>query len=256
LVRGGFGRRLDAEQVILYRDDWDRTVARRRAVAEEQSSGEEPARQVELELPTSIAEIYRENEEWLLLVFHYGAIGNTELRDKYVDVLLSENPSDDEIIFLRDLQGRLDLVPSEVIHCERSRWQDSDDELQRARFYVRIGAHREAVTDYAAGIAESIAEGNTSSAAYYLKELSESGLADRLFREALAEAAEKDDLWWQVRALQELGWDSEMDDLLRRNEGAIETTRDPELLALLASAKGDEERTLDRLAGVGPTSST
>ena len=38
-----------------------------------------------------------------------------------------------------------------------------------------------------------------------------------LFKQALDEAAQRDDLWWQVRALQELGWEDAVDELVLAN---------------------------------------
>jgi hypothetical protein len=80
-IRGGFDRKLDADQVILYRDDWQRIVTQQRVAAEahKEATSEDKSK---LELVTSIAEIYRDNEEYELLAMHYHSIGNYELRDK------------------------------------------------------------------------------------------------------------------------------------------------------------------------------
>lgn len=57
-------------------------------------------------------------------------------------------------------------------------------------------------------------------AAFYLRELVDEGLIEVLFIAALDDAAKQDDIWWQVRALQELGWDEDLKQLLveRREE--------------------------------------
>jgi hypothetical protein len=57
----------------------------------------------------------------------------------------------------------------------------------------------------------------------------------------LEEATEENDLWWQVRSLQELGWDSELDELLLANEDEIEKSGNLLLKSYLLLAKGDEE---------------
>ena len=242
-IRGGFGRKLDAEQIVLYRDAWIRQVARSRASEAGSGSGGASADvdRRELELATSIAEAYRENGEFHLLAIHYDVIGNEELRDKYIDLLMEGSPSDSDVIYLREMQGRLDLVPPDLIEREVKRWEKSDDLLQRARFYARIGRHQEAVIDYTRGIARTLEDGNVFSAAYYLKELSEAALFEPLFRTALLEAGDEGDLWWQVRALQELEWTTELHDLLIRNADAIEASRDWVLAELLAEARGDLE---------------
>lgn len=241
-LSGGFGRKLDADQVVLYRDDWDRTMARARAragAADASVSGDEPSREIELDLATSLAEAYRENGEFFLLAVFYDSIGNVELRDKYIEQMLANEPSDEDVIYLREMQGRFDLVPGDVVARERERLENIDDLLQKARFYTRIGATREAIRDYALGIVETLEEGNAFSAAFYLKEVSESRLVEALFREALNESEAESDLWWQVRALEELGWTSELNALLLESEPAIKESRDPSLLERLAAAQGD-----------------
>jgi len=74
--------------VILYRDDWVEQVGVRRAKTEAREAGSNSKTSHQLELVTSVAEVYRENQEFSLLAMHYDRIGNKELRDKYIDVLL------------------------------------------------------------------------------------------------------------------------------------------------------------------------
>ncbi len=78
-IRGGFGRRLDPEQVVLYRDDWYRMVAQARASQDASQAVEKQERSTQFELVTSLAEIYRENREYHLLAVHYDSIRNKEL---------------------------------------------------------------------------------------------------------------------------------------------------------------------------------
>jgi hypothetical protein len=53
--------------------------------------------------------------------------------------------------------------------------------------------------------------------------------------------AAKGDLWWQVRALQELGWESELKDLLIEKKEKIEKSGNTSLQELLAMAEGKRE---------------
>jgi tetratricopeptide (TPR) repeat protein len=247
LVIGGFGRKLDADQIRLYRDDWVRVVAQRRALAEATSDRNDTDEERRLQLITSVAEAYRENEEYELLAIHYNTIGNFELRDKYVEQALAKDPADSAIVFLRSLQGRVDLIPADVVEREEAAYTERDDKLQRARFYVQLGRFPEAAQDYVEGIAEALEERERIfSAAYYLKELSKSVLADELFAIALKQASDRDDLWWQVRALQELGWDSELDELVLEHAEEIEASGRGMLRILLAQARGRTDEA-DRL---------
>jgi hypothetical protein len=100
--------------------------------------------------------------------------------------------------------------------------------------------------DYVEGIAKSLQEDRIFGAAFYLKELAESPITEELFVEALRKAAEEDDLWWQVRALQELGWRKELDALLLEYADEIDETGSLMLKMLLAGARGDEDER-DRL---------
>ena len=83
------------------------------------------------------------------------------------------------------------------------------------------------------------------SAAFYLKELQESELLSELFVLAFKQAETDEDLWWQVRALQELGWSTELSDLLLRSEAEIEASQHPLLQVLLASARADSDRVVE-----------
>jgi hypothetical protein len=72
-----------------------------------------------------------------------------------------------------------------------------------------------------------------------LKELSESELPQSLFIDAYKEAADGGDLWWQIRALQELGWDDARRELLIGHAEEIRQSEDAMLLRELAWAEGD-----------------
>ena len=243
-IRGGFDRKLDGDQVVLYRDDWHRLVMQQRATYEAASRTEESSAR-RIEWITSVAEIYREKEQYAFLASHYDRIGNYELRDKYIEIALDKGCSDETICFLRGLQGQPELIPRDVILREEARYSESQDWLQRARFYSILGRHYEAVQDYLRGIGESLEDGNVFSAAFYLKELVQKGMIEELFMIALQRFAEAEDLWWQVRTLQELGWRKELDDLVLRNAEQIDTSENPLIRIALEEARGDKELSLE-----------
>ena len=244
-LHGGFDRKLDADQVILYRDDWQRIVAQQRAADEAYRDATSDERGGQIELATSVTEIYRENQEYELLAKYYNVLGNYELRDKYVELAIEKDGSDQAICYLRGVQGRPDLIPRAVIERESARYTQNEDWSQRARFYFALGKHREAVADYTKDIAESLKGDNVFSAAYYLKELANSGLVEELFVLALKQASEADDLWWQVRALQELGWRDELRDLVLKDGEEIERSNNLSLQVLLAEARDDAEKAIE-----------
>jgi hypothetical protein len=241
-IRGGFDRKLDADQVRLFREDWLRLVRRQRSADEATRGqrGEYEGRQIEL--ATSAAEILRERKQFELLAVHYSVIGNAELRDKYVETALQQDPSDQSVAFLRHVQGSPNLIPDEVVEREIERYTRNEDWSQRARFFRDQGRHEEAVADYLRTIQRDIEDKNSFSAAFYLKELQESGLLEEMFVIALRESQEESDLWWQIRALEELGWDTELKELVLANESDIVDSEDLFLLEQLARAKGDIDR--------------
>jgi tetratricopeptide (TPR) repeat protein len=245
-VSGGFDRKLDAEQIVLYRDDWNRTVAARRAPHDQTTGATSRSKgDVNVKYATSVAEAYKDNKEWVLLAAHYDHIGNEKLRDKYIDIALAEDPRDGTVVFLRGLQGRPDLIPSEVVDRELQRLTEHASWSQRARLLMKLRRYREAAQDYVRDVQQSLEEDNPFSAAFYLRELVSHDLVKALYIEALQKAADEDDLWWQVRALQDLGWKQELDSLLLSNASRIETSKDSMLQQLLTQARGDSDRALD-----------
>jgi hypothetical protein len=95
----------------------------------------------------------------------------------------------------------------------------------------------DAVKAYAEGITENSERGAIFPIAYYIEEMAE--LAPELYKEALRDATEKGDLWWQVRALQELGWEDSERELLLANAAEIEKSANLMLKTRLAWARGD-----------------
>jgi hypothetical protein len=245
-IKGGFHRKLDAEQVRLYRDDWLKIVARDRAVALASLEGEERrASEVKnVEMITTTAEILRENKEYELLAIYYHAWGNPDLRDKYIEKAISERKpvSANTEIFLRSLQGKTELVDSQDIEQEIKRKIEWRDWSQLARLYNQIGRWTDAVKTYCQSITESLEKGEFFPAAYYLKELTEENLHARLFENSLREEKERGELWWQVRCLQELGWDTELADLLIARKEEVEKSGNPLLQMVLYEVLKDDKK--------------
>lgn len=246
MITGGFDRKLDADQIVLYRDDWVASVARQRGREAAFEETEMALERQDLSLAMNLAEMYREAKAYDKLAIHYHIMGNDELRDKYIRLSLRHDTSDDNITFLRGLQGRPDLIPQKVIQrqlAERSRQQAWHN---RARLLHTVGRSLEAARDYIKGISRSLEIKNHFSAAFYLKEIAQSAIIDDLFEEALAEARAENDLWWQVRALQELGRPEDINKLMIEHSREIEQMNEhedtflaAELKRLLARARGD-----------------
>jgi len=94
---------------------------------------------------------------------------------------------------------------------------------------------------------DSIDQGNPFSAGYYLKEMQDNNLQIALFELALKKAIDKNDIWWQYRALQELDWESEIKDFVLHNKKQIEESGDLDLMQELMKATGEEEKAHDLL---------
>jgi len=237
--KGGFGRHLQAEQIILYRDNWYEIVASRRVIGE--TTTRSSTSKWDIELLMSIAETYQENEEWSLLATHYDSVGNSELRDKYIEKALEMDHSDFMVVHLRAMQGRCDAIPDDVIEREAERYAKNSDWSQRARFWDDVGRPLDAVKDYCQSISESLGEGRIFSAAFYLRELAKTKLHRELYYLAYEQAVEEGDLWWQARALQDLGSRQQYDAWLKENADEIESSGQLMLLSDLARAQGDRD---------------
>ena len=111
-----------------------------------------------------------------------------------------------------------------------------------SRFSYGLNRHKEAIADYLQSILESLQEGNFFSAAFYLRELQERSLLKELQILSLRQMEEGGELWWQVRALEELGWESELRELLFQNKDEIAESGDVILQAKLAIAMGDMDK--------------
>ena len=95
----------------------------------------------DLALAMSLAEIYREAKAYAELAIHHNIFGNKELRDKYIEMALSqeEPTSDDTVVFLRGLQGRQDLIPKELIDRHLEDLDEKHYWHTRARTLKKIG---------------------------------------------------------------------------------------------------------------------
>lgn len=246
-LAGGFHRKLDSEQVILYRNDWNNVVQRERALNPVYVYSKK-MESSEIEALTSITEILRESKQYERLAMHYHSIGNAELRDKYIKKVLNRRPSPQTTIFLRALQNRADLIPEDIIKEETERLKNNKDWCQLARLFVDIKRWDDAVQYYCKGIVESLQKGNIFSAAFYLKEMSSvEKLQNRLFEIAYDQATKEKNLWWQIRALQELGWNSELTELLKANKVEIEKSGDPMMMLLLYRSLGNQRRYVETM---------
>jgi hypothetical protein len=246
-IKGGFSRRLDADQIRLYRDNWVETVAARRFTS---TSSEDFGRRFgggyDAQLATSLVEINREAENWVNLVFVYEGVGNEDLRDKAVERAISEGVTNEILVLLRRLQGRVADVPPTVIASEIERLTEKGNYRELTVLYEDLGRYRDAAEAFVKGLSKDLPEFSTFTLAHHLKELADTEVIPGLFVQALQEAADRDDFWWQVRALEELGWTTELHEFVLQNEARIET--DPEmeeftrahLRMIAAEAKGDQ----------------
>lgn len=245
-IRGGFGRKLNADQIILYRDDWFIQVAKTRAIhVDRLSTTNEEDQAINVELATSLAEIYREREEYELLALHYYSIGNNDLRDKYIDLAIQQGMADDSIIFFRSIQDRLDLIPEAVKKREIRKLEDQGLWFSLGRLYRKLEEYELATQATCKAVVDAIEEGNIFSAAFHLKEMVSEGTLNYLFMDALYQAEEEHDLWWQYRCLEELEWDEEAKQLLIDHRKEIAELDAPDFDEPLALALEDKQRYIE-----------
>jgi hypothetical protein len=240
-VKGGFGRRLDSDQVTLYRDDWIEMVKKKRA--SDPSGGAIQSESLKLERATSIAEIYKEQGRFVELALHYNSLGQNELRDKYIGVALKRHPSDQDIVLLRGKQGRPDLIPEKVVKRRLKFLKGYPVDI--GYLYLALERYPDVAREWIADIQEILKKGNYFSAAFYMKRLVTQGVVEQLFVLALKKARKRNDLWWQLRALEELGWTEELRKLLLSKAKSINKSKNLQLKRMLASARGDSRRVID-----------
>jgi hypothetical protein len=241
MIRGTFNRRLDADVVTLYRDDWIGLVAQHRPDSSSRAAVRQAESSIDFAGVVHKLEILKERKQYLFLAIEYDRLGNITLRDKYIELALKTDPSDFATLFLRSLQGQSAKVPAKIVARIINLQTKNQDWCQLARTYFDIRDHANAAISYCRGIIQSFEEGNVFSAAYYLKEMTERKLFVPLFQQTYEENEKKADFWWALRSLQELEWWSEADAFLLRNEERIVRKGDPLLLKQLYAAKGDVE---------------
>ncbi|TRZ53502.1 MAG: HNH endonuclease [Dehalococcoidia bacterium] len=253
-IQGGFDRKLNVEQIVLYRENWHSLVNMQRSYTVKLHTKAKLKDGINIQIATSLAEIYRENKQYESLAMHYDNIGNKELRDKYIELAIQNNPSDQSICFLRGLQGKEKIIPKKIISRELKRYSTSKNWSQRARFYNSLGKSLKAAQDYIEEIRESLKNKNLFSAAFYLKEMVKAGIVEALFLEAFKVAHKKKDLWWQVRVFEELRWEKELKKLLESNAKKIEKSGDTMLLLLLAKARGQKDKAIKLMKDIANNS--
>jgi tetratricopeptide (TPR) repeat protein len=238
---------LDTALIRLYRDDWNQAVAGARSTSVEDDSSAPSHGVLDAELATSLVEINREERNWVNLAFLYDAIGNVELRDEAIDKAIEEGVTSEILILLRRLQGRLREVPPKVVAEQLDRLREEGSFRSEAVLYQDLSDYRKAAEVYVDGLHVELSKYEDFTLAYYLKELAETNIVPGLFVSALQKAADEDDFWWQVRALEELEWTSELHAFVLENQARIERDKELDeeqrcrLRLLLAEATANEE---------------
>lgn len=239
-IKGGFHRKLDDEQIILYRDDWYSIVSRDRINTELEKSANLIDNKIEY--ITTLIENFLEDEEFEFLSYLYHKLGNNKLRDKYIDKALAKGVSNGALIRLRSIQGKIESIPTKIIEEEIKTYEKHEDWSQLARFYFDIGDSIKSIYYYCKDVMNSIDQGNFFSAGYYLKELGNKNLENALFELALKESFDKNDIWWQYRSLQELGWKSEIKEFVLKNRKHIEKNGNHDLKIELMKSLGEKKK--------------
>lgn len=234
-IKGGFHRKLDSHQIQLYRDDWYRIVAKQRVTESEDETIKMPNKRAEM------IQLYKESRNDFALATIYNEFKNIKLRDKHIENILSKTSDPDSIIYYRSMQKRLDLIPKAIIKNEIKRLTKEKSWHNLGRLYYHIHQFEKASEYYVKSIQESIKKGNLFSTAFYIKEINEL-LVDELFKIELKKAKEKNDIWWQMRCLQELGLQSKIKELLIKNKKRIKKSDDIDLKREYALVTGDYKK--------------
>ena len=242
-IRGGFGRKLDAEQVRLYRNDWLNQVRRRRTVAPPEDSETSLSMSTDVREVAAQLEIHKAAENWFRVAQIYDEIGDVELRDKYIELTLQHDPSTFDRYRIARIQGSTTDLPQDFIDAAlEEKW--AKDWTWRAAVLMETGDTIAAAHEYLKGIGRAIDNGNWFNAAFYIRHALNRDIADILFIMALRESAEAGDLWWQLRVFEEMGWGDAKRELLLGNESQIMKSGEPHLVQQLAQAKSDAELAL------------
>jgi hypothetical protein len=187
-------------------------------------------------------EISKKQEDWFSVARIYNNIGDVELRDKYIELALQQDPSPFYIYLFARMQGKLRELSKELIAAALE--EVSKDWTVRASMLSETGHFAESAKAYIEGIKNALDEGRWFLAAYYMRYGLNAKIVDELFSQSLRESAAEGNLWWQLRALEELGWQDSKRELLLGNENKIMESEDSSLILELAKAKGDAELVL------------
>jgi hypothetical protein len=238
-LQGGFGRHLSADQVRLYRDDWNQKVQHTRVVGVPPLGSKEHEAGLDLRLATTLPEIYKEEHDLHSLIRFYHSIGNVELRDRHIAELLAQDHSASVVTWVAFLQGRSEAVPAEVY--DEALADDGIDYMVETALLSEAGRHVDATKGMLRGILRALDEDNLFNAAYNMRRLNRAAYVSALFKQELRRAADAGDLYRQFRCLEELEWHSEAKDLLLGNEQAIRKDGSLLLKRELARAQNDAE---------------
>jgi len=177
------------------------------------------------------------------LVFEYDHSDQIDRRDKCIDkILLDKDVPVQEEIYLRSMQGKVHLIDATKLEKELDHLKKEEDWSSLARACRQLGRLDEAVEYYCLTCIKGLKEANPFLAGFYLKEMVDENLIAHLFERALQQAITQDDVWWQIRSLQELGRNDEIDELVLGNRGLIEQRGRPHELDLLKSALKRQRR--------------
>jgi hypothetical protein len=240
--QGGFYRRLDAPQVRLYRDEWLRAVGRQ--VCDPQSGLHlKHAGGITRESQEQVARLLHENGMYAALARHYDLLGESELRDRYIEIAIEHGEVPVEVeVELRVRQGRLAEVPSARLHAYITRPRHDADPCALASIHKSLGDEKEAVAVYCRNILHLLHRRELYRAAILLKRLAEQDLPERLLQEAHNVGRQESDLWMQVCTLRELGWEQELKRLLNANRERIEAGEHTLLRFELYRCTGEVDR--------------
>lgn len=238
-ITGGFGRKLDAYQVRLYKHDWDAQVRHFRLIGPDPIHTRDAAPGLDLKLATTLPEIFKERGDLESLIDFYHSVGNVELRDRFIEQLLRDNTDASVVIWAARLQGRLHDISSEVFDAALS--NVTDDYMVESGLLTVAGRPLEAAKAFVGGILYRLEAGDLFNAVYNMKRLSEEPFVNELLKLELTARMSKDDLWWQLRCLQELGWTTEVRALLMANEARILASKDLLLRRELARVTQNSE---------------
>jgi len=186
-------------------------------------------------------EAFKKNDQKQLVAFMYHSIGNLELRDDYIEESLKTDCSESNILYLRRMQDKLNLVPTKIINKHIASCKKYKDWTELARFYLDLKDYTNASKYYLKGIMRALEQNRLFTAAFYLKEASEARLDEYLFIMSYQKARKDGDLHRHIRALEELGWKKELKKLLISKKDYINNKGDLFLKKDLAWAMADTE---------------